>query len=93
MIYTVTSTLPLTHGGRTKSFLKRVKFLDKEMNIRNKILTTNYNVNYETVCEKFLNSQFITENTEFENIYDWLSGFKLFQIPKTKFRKKQSIMK
>lgn len=88
MIYTVTSTLPPVHGGRTKSLLKRVKLLDNEMNIHNKILTTNYNVNYQKVYKKFLNTQTITENTKLENIYDWLSDFRLLSIPKTKFRKK-----
>ncbi|MFW3612295.1 glycosyltransferase [Staphylococcus caprae] len=88
MIYTVTSTLPPVHGGRTKALLKRIKFLDEEMNIYNKVLTTNYNANYNEVYEKFSNNQIITKNTQFENIYDWLSGFKLLSIPKTKFKKK-----
>ncbi|MDU6447328.1 MAG: glycosyl transferase family 1, partial [Staphylococcus epidermidis] len=51
MIYTVTSTLPLVHGGRTKSLLTRIRFLDKEMGIHNKILTTNYNANYNEVYQ------------------------------------------
>ena len=53
MIYTITSTLPPVHGGRTKALLKRIKFLDEEMNIVNKIYTTNYNANYNEVYEKF----------------------------------------
>ena len=88
MIYTVTSTLPLVHGGRTKSLLTRIRFLDKEMGIHNKILTTNYNANYNEVYQKFEENQLITKNTQIENIYDWLSDFKLLSIPKTRFKKK-----
>lgn len=87
MIYTVTSTLPLVHGGRTKSLLTRIRFLDKEMGIHNKILTTNYNANYNEVYQKFEENQLITKNTQIENIYDWLSDFKLLSIPKTRFKK------
>ena len=61
MIYTVTSTLPLVHGGRTKSLLTRIRFLDKEMGIHNKILTTNYNANYNEVYQKFEENQLITK--------------------------------
>ncbi|MGW7862067.1 hypothetical protein [Staphylococcus xylosus] len=43
MIYTVTSTLPPVHGGRTKSLLGRTKFLDEELGVPSTILTTNYN--------------------------------------------------
>ncbi|MDU3212985.1 MAG: glycosyltransferase [Staphylococcus epidermidis] len=88
MIYTVTSTLPLVHGGRTKSLLTRIRFLDKEMGIHNKILTTNYNANYNEVYQKFEENQLITKNTQIENIYDWLSDFKLLSIPKSRFKKK-----
>lgn len=53
MINTITSTLPPVHGGRTKALLKRIKFLDEEMNIVNKIYTTNYNANYKEVYDEF----------------------------------------
>ena len=76
------------HGGRTKSLLTRIRFLDKEMGIHNKILTTNYNANYNEVYQKFEENQLITKNTQIENIYDWLSDFKLLSIPKTRFKKK-----
>ncbi|MFX2784952.1 hypothetical protein, partial [Escherichia coli] len=79
---------PLVHGGRTKSLLTRIRFLDKEMGIHNKILTTNYNANYNEVYQKFEENQLITKNTQIENIYDWLSDFKLLSIPKTRFKKK-----
>lgn len=91
MIYTVTSTLPPVHGGRTKALLSRIKFLDEEMNIQNKILTTNYNANYNEVYEKYSNNNTITKNTQFENIYDWLSEFKLLKVPQSKLRKKPII--
>ena len=88
MINTITSTLPPVHGGRTKALLKRIKFLDEEMNIVNKIYTTNYNANYKEVYDEFLKKGFVTKNTEYENLYDWLSDFKLLSIPTTKFKKK-----
>ena len=47
------------------------------MGIHNKILTTNYNANYNEVYQKFEENQLITKNTQIENIYDWLSDFKL----------------
>ena len=87
MIYTITSTLPPVHGGRTKALLSRIKLIDSELGIKSKIVTTNYNANYPSVYKKFINEEKVTEHTEFENIYDWLSGFKLLEIPKTKFKK------
>ncbi len=65
MIYTVTSTLPLVHGGRTKSLLTRIRFLDKEMGIHNKILTTNYNANYNEVYQKVRRES--THNEKYAN--------------------------
>ena len=87
MIYTITSTLPPVHGGRTKALLSRIKLIDSELGIKSKILTTTYNANYPSVSEKFINEGKVTEHTEFENLYDWLSGFKLLETPKTKFKK------
>ena len=87
MIYTITSTLPPVHGGRTKALLSRIKLIDSELGIKSKILTTTYNANYPSVYEKFINEGKVTEHTEFENLYDWLSGFKLLETPKTKFKK------
>ncbi|WP_336878439.1 glycosyltransferase [Staphylococcus nepalensis] len=86
MIYTVTSTLPPVHGGRTKALLSRIKLMDTELGVTNKIFTTNYNANYPSVYEKFINEGKVTKNTEFENLYDWLSGFKLLETPKKKFK-------
>lgn len=90
MIYTVTTTLPLNHGGRTKSLLSRIKLLDKELNTPTKILTTNYNIEYLEVYKLFLEEEKVTNNIQYENIYDWLSGFNLLINPKTKFLKKDT---
>ena len=51
MLYTITSTLPPTHGGRTKSLLHRVKFLETQLGEISTILTTNYNANYKMYIE------------------------------------------
>lgn len=88
MIYTVTTTLPPIHGGRTKSLLSRVKFLDTELNAPTKILTTNYNVNYNDVYKLFSEEDKVTANITYENLYDWLSDFKLLTFPQTKLFKK-----
>lgn len=37
MIYTVTTTLPLSHGDRTQALLRRIKLLDEEFKIPSKI--------------------------------------------------------
>ena len=39
MIYTVASTLPPDHGGRTKSLLKRIDFLNEQLDFDQTILT------------------------------------------------------
>lgn len=88
MIYTVTSTLPPIHGGRTKALLNRIKLIDENLKIKTKILTTNYNPNYLDVYQGYLEKEKVTKRTEFENIYDWLSGFKLLVEPKSKYRKR-----
>ena len=46
MLYTVTTTLPISHGGRTQALLRRIKLIDEEFNLPTKILTTNYYGNY-----------------------------------------------
>lgn len=88
MIYTVTSTLPPVHGGRTKSLLGRTKFLDKELGVPSTILTTNYNPNYNDVYESFLKEEKVTKNIKYENIYDWLANYKLLTSPRSKILKK-----
>lgn len=88
MINTVTSILPPVHGGRTKALLSRIRLLDQHLGIQNKIYTTNYNANYLEVYHQFREEGTVTPSTTFENMYDWLSGFKLLNIPTTKFRKK-----
>lgn len=86
MIYTITSTLPKEHGGRTKSLLHRIQLLSKELHIENTILTTNYNINYPEVYQEFQDKGILEPSTKIENIYDWLSGFRLFHIKKSLFR-------
>lgn len=83
MIYTVTTTLPLSHGGRTQALLRRIKLLDEEFKIPSKILTTNYHGNYPSIYKKYRQENKVTENIQFENMYEWLSNFKLFKVPKT----------
>ena len=79
MIYTVTTTLPLSHGGRTQALLRRIKLLDEEFKIPSKILTTNYHSNKK----KHRQENKITENKHYENKNKWLSNIKLFKVPKT----------
>ncbi|WP_415425906.1 glycosyltransferase [Staphylococcus borealis] len=81
MLYTITSTLPPTHGGRTKSLLHRIQFLETQLGQTSTILTTNYNANYKNVYRIFRNKKLITDNTVIENIYDWLANYKLLEEP------------
>ncbi|MGL6103181.1 MAG: glycosyltransferase, partial [Exiguobacterium acetylicum] len=53
MLYTVTSTLPPKHGGRTKSLLSRIALMEQELGAGSTIVTTNYNANYMEVYELF----------------------------------------
>ena len=59
MIYTVTTTLPLSHGGRTQALLRRIKLLDEEFKIPSKILTTNYHGNYPICMNGYQISNFL----------------------------------
>ncbi len=56
-IYTVTSTLPEIHGGRTKSLLHRIALYNRDLNIKQIIVTTNYNPNYESVYSTFISKK------------------------------------
>jgi glycosyltransferase involved in cell wall biosynthesis len=87
LIYTVTTTLPPIHGGRTKSLLSRIKLIDTELKIPTKILTTNYNAEYPEVYNLFLEQKKVTNNIQYENIYDWLSDFNLLLSPELKYYK------
>ena len=69
MIYTVTTTLPLSHGGRTQALLRRIKLLDEEFKIPSKILTTNYHGNYPSIYKKYRHDNKVTENLPFENFF------------------------
>ncbi|TDM27181.1 glycosyltransferase [Macrococcoides caseolyticum] len=85
MIYTVASTLPPVHGGRTKSLLNRINFLDDEFDFEQTILTTNYNPNYNSVYKIFYDKKILKENIKIINLYDWLSGFQLLTKPSKSF--------
>lgn len=93
MLYTVTSTLPPRHGGRTKSLLSRIALMEHELGRYSTIVTTNYNANYPKVYEQFRREGKVGNQVKFENIYDWLSGHRLFSIPTTRFRKKEIVKK
>ncbi|EGQ1295848.1 glycosyltransferase [Staphylococcus pseudintermedius] len=88
MLYTITSTLPEVHGGRTKSLLKRIQFMENHFQESHTILTTNYNPNYPRVMERFRERQILSEDTKVVNIYEWFTNGKIEQFPYTKFKKK-----
>ncbi|RLY72540.1 glycosyl transferase family 1, partial [Staphylococcus hominis] len=77
MIYTITSTLPEVHAGRTKALLRRIALYNNELNVKQTILTTNYNPNYDYVYSTFIDKKTLNNDTHIVNIYDWLSNFKL----------------
>src|SRR5699024_6182172 len=79
MIYTITSTLPPVHGGRTKALLSRIKLIDSELGIKSKIVTTNYNANYQYDYKKIKNEEKETEQKKLK---------KKIEIPNTKYKKR-----
>ncbi|GGI40677.1 glycosyl transferase family 1 [Mammaliicoccus stepanovicii] len=89
MICTITTTLPEIHGGRTKSLLNRIKFLEESLGEENAIFTTNYNPNYLSVYDSFEKRHIISENLKIYNMYEWLSNHNLFE----KTRKKRHYLK
>ena len=60
MIYTITTTLPLEHGGRTFATLRRNLLMAEHFKEPIKILTTNYNANYEDIYEDYMKNQKLT---------------------------------
>ena len=88
MLYTITSTLPPKHGGRTKALLSRIALIENELNEYTTIVTTNYNANYPTVYDQFRNDGKAGSQVKFDNLYDWLSGYQLFKIPTSRFLNK-----
>ncbi|MCG4934163.1 hypothetical protein, partial [Dorea formicigenerans] len=77
MIYTITTTLPLEHGGRTFATLRRNLLMAEHIKEPIKILTTNYNANYEDIYEDYMKKSKISTDFQLENMYDWLSGYQL----------------
>jgi len=67
----VTSTLPMEHGGRTKSLLQRARILTQNDEVAIKIYTTNYNENYHIVYKNFRKTGKVNDHIEMENIYDY----------------------
>ncbi|MGV3274074.1 glycosyltransferase [Staphylococcus sp. 11261D007BR] len=79
MLYTITSTLPRIHGGRTKSLLNRIKFLEDHLGEKLVIFTTNYDPDYLNIYEDFKERGIINDTLEIKIIYEWLSGHKLLE--------------
>ncbi len=73
MLYTMTSTLPAQHGGRTKSLLSRIAMIEKHLGYATTILTTNYDAAYDRIVQIFREKNILSETTQIENIYEWLS--------------------
>ncbi|MCD8918259.1 glycosyltransferase [Staphylococcus gallinarum] len=93
MLYTITSTLPPIHGGRTKALLSRIQLMNKELSATNTILTTNYNADYHQVIESFISNGKLGANIKVENVYDWLADYNLLYTPNSKERKKAKYYK
>jgi len=65
--------------------------MEQELGAGSTIVTTNYNANYMEVYELFRTEEKVGPKVQFENIYDWLSDYKLLSIPTTRFRNKPII--
>ena len=79
MLYTMTSTLPAQHGGRTKSLLSRIAMIEKHLGYATTILTTNYDAAYDRIVQIFREKNILSETTQIDNIYEWLSGNRLYE--------------
>ncbi|RIM06992.1 glycosyltransferase [Staphylococcus chromogenes] len=86
MLYTVTSTLPEFHGGRTKSLLSRNLFLETQLQQDHTILTTNYNPNYPQIEKRFIQRGVFSKMMKHINIFEWISNGECYQFPTTPFR-------
>ncbi|MCU5745346.1 glycosyltransferase [Staphylococcus sp. SQ8-PEA] len=91
MIYSITTSLPEKHGGRTQALLRRNLLLNEQLKKKVAILTTNYNANYHRIYEEYLNEGKITEQINIDNMYDWLSGYKLIKSPAKRANKEISV--
>lgn len=69
--------------------LKRIQFIYDTLGIKQTILTTNYNIEYPEVLADFRAQGILNEETSVINLYDWLSGYHLFNIPKSRFKKEK----
>ena len=57
MIYTITSTLHEVHLEELKALLRRIALYNNELNVKQTILTTNYNPNYDYVYSTFIDKK------------------------------------
>ena len=62
MLHTITSILPKVHGGRTKSLLYRIKFLEENLNQKSIIHTTNYDPDYMNIYDDFKERAIINDS-------------------------------
>lgn len=69
----ITTTLPKTYGGRTKSLLQRALLLNKA-NVDVRLVTTNYRENYQAIYNEYYKKKKVLANTTFHNIYDYYAG-------------------
>lgn len=69
-IFFITDILPLAHGGRTNTLLQRARiFTDNNINV--KVLTIDYNENYDLIYEDYHEKKKVNNNIEMCNIYDY----------------------
>lgn len=65
----ITTTLPKTYGGRTKSLLQRALLLNLS-GVDVRLVTTNYRENYTAIYQDYYDKHKVLTNTTFDNIYD-----------------------
>lgn len=73
MHYVVTSTLPAEFAGRTKALLERTRMLSEQGQLPITIISTNYNPNFNSVCQLYYKKGYIPKQVKLTNIYDFLS--------------------
>lgn len=75
-LFIITSTLPLTYGGRTNSLLQRARLLTENKTPIKKVTlaTCNYNPNYNEIYKDYREKGTVNNKIDFINMYDWFKA-------------------
>lgn len=73
-VFIITTTLPQTFGGRTKSLLERGRIL-AESGLDVSVCSTNHNDNYQDIFTSYRSRALVTRTMALRNMFEDFSGF------------------